>query len=164
MKSSSKNMALGGVFAALAMMVMYLGGLIPVATYVCPLICALLCNFILHFTGKRNAWAWYSAVSLLCLFFAPDKEGAFVFLFLGYYPIIRPYFKKNILGIILKLVYFNLSVIILYAVMIFLFGMYEIQKEFAELGQVILAITLVLGNLCFFMLDFVLERFGRIAK
>ena len=35
-------MAMGGVFAALAVVVMNLGGLIPVATYVCPTICMVL--------------------------------------------------------------------------------------------------------------------------
>ena len=164
MNSSAKKIALGGLFAALAMVVMCLGGLIPVATYVSPMICALLCHFIFLFTGAANSWAWYGAVSVLSLFFSPDKEAAFVFLFLGYYPIIRRYFKKNVIGILLKFVFFNVSVFALYMVTIFVFGMYEIQKEFAQLGRVMLIVMLVLGNLCFYMLDFLLGRFGLNGK
>ena len=33
---NAKNMALGGVMAALAVVIMCMGGLIPLATYVCP--------------------------------------------------------------------------------------------------------------------------------
>ena len=36
MRKHSKQIALGGVMAALAVTIMSLGGLIPVATYVCP--------------------------------------------------------------------------------------------------------------------------------
>lgn len=164
MNSPAKKIALGGIFAAVAMVIMCLGGLIPVATYVSPMFCALLCNLILHLTGSQNAWAWYTAVSILSLFFSPDKEAALVFVFLGYYPIIRKHFKRNIFGFVLKMLFFNASVLVIYAVSIFVFGMYEIQKEFAQLGQIMLIVTLAMGNLCFVMLDFLLGRFARYGK
>ena len=44
MKTNSRQMAMGGVFAALAVVIMNLGGLIPVATYTTPVICMLLLN------------------------------------------------------------------------------------------------------------------------
>jgi len=42
MKQNAKQMALGGVLAALAVTIMSLGGMIPVATYVCPSLCMML--------------------------------------------------------------------------------------------------------------------------
>ena len=74
--------------AALAVVIMCMGGIIPMATYVCPMLCSLLLAVVLRLTGRRIAWAWYAAVSLLSLLLGPDKEAAAVFVFLGYYPII----------------------------------------------------------------------------
>ena len=39
---AAKQVAFGGMMAALALVIMGLGGLIPVATYVCPMLCMLL--------------------------------------------------------------------------------------------------------------------------
>lgn len=83
-------MALGGVLAALAVVIMGMGTLIPVATYVCPMLCALLLQVVLKTCGVRVAWAWYGAVAILSLLLAPDKEAAAVFLFLGYTPSSSP--------------------------------------------------------------------------
>ena len=83
-------MALGGMLAALAVVMMSLGTIIPVATYVCPMLCALLLQGVLKTCGSRVAWAWYGAVALLSVLLAPDKEAAGVFVFLGYYPIVKP--------------------------------------------------------------------------
>ena len=40
--SASRTVALGGVLAALALCVMWLGGLLGIATYVSPMLCAIL--------------------------------------------------------------------------------------------------------------------------
>ena len=87
--------ALGGVLAALAVVIMAMGTLIPVATYVCPMLCILLLQVILKTCSSRIAWAWYEAVSVLSLLLAPDKEAAIVFVFLGYYPIVKPRLDRS---------------------------------------------------------------------
>ena len=69
-------MALGGVLAALAVVIMALGTLIPVATYVCPVLCMLLLQAVNKLCGSRVAWAWYGAVAILSMLLAPDKEKA----------------------------------------------------------------------------------------
>ena len=107
--SFSRTIALSGILAALAIVIMCLGGLIPVATYVCPVLCALICFIVLRFCGKRIAWTWYAAVAILSILVGPDKEAAFVFVFLGFYPIIKPFFDRCPLCIFLKTLYFNFS-------------------------------------------------------
>ena len=82
-RDSAKNIAMGGVFAALAVVIMCLGTVIPVATFVCPMACMILLTVVYRLTGARIAWAWYGAVSILSLLLGPDKEAAAVFLFLG---------------------------------------------------------------------------------
>lgn len=151
-------MALGGMMAALAVVIMCLGGLIPIATYVCPMLCALLLSFVLKLCGKRVAWAWYGAVSALWLLLAPDREAACVFLFLGYYPIIKPDLDKRKLKWFWKGLLFNCAVLLMYCVLIYLLGIEKIASEFQGVGSFLLVVTLALGNLTFFLLDRVLER------
>ena len=153
MKTPAKQIALGGVMAALAVTIMSLGGLIPVATYVCPMLCAMLQFFVLLFCGKRIAWAWYGAVALLCLLLAPDKEAAAVFAFLGYYPIVKPMLDKRKLPWLWKGLLFNGSILCMYWLLIHLFGLEQVTAEFEGLGIIMILALLILGNVTFFLLD-----------
>ena len=135
--------------AALAVVIMSLGGLIPVATFVCPVLCMMILAFVLKMCGKRIAWAWYGAVSILSVLLGPDKEAAAVFVFLGFYPI-------------LKLLLFNAAILVMYGILIRLFGMEQIASEYREMGRIMTGVMLVLGNITFFLLDKVLSRFQRI--
>ena len=102
----TKAVALGGVLASVAVVVMCLGGFIPIATYVCPMICTMTQFIVLRFCGKRIAWTWFVVVCVLSLLLGPDKEAAIVFLVIGYYPLIKGFFDKCRLGFLLKLSYF----------------------------------------------------------
>lgn len=150
--------ALGGVLAALAIVIMTLGGLIPIATYVCPMLCSLMLLAVKLSCGDRIGWAWYGAVSILSLLLSPDKEAAAVFVVLGYYPIIQPKMEKLPLQFVWKLLLFNIASAMLYAALLFVFGMEQLVAEFQELGIAGLMITLILGNICFFLLDRVLHK------
>jgi hypothetical protein len=151
-------MALGGIMAALAVTIMSLGGLIPVATYVCPMLCAILLLVVYLSCGSRIAWAWYGAVAILSLLMGPDKEAAAVFVFLGYYPILKPWLDKRKLSLVWKLLLFNSAVLTMYWLLLNLFGMAQLAAEFSELGLVLGIVLLLMGNLTFFLLDIVLGR------
>lgn len=144
--------------AALAVVIMCMGGIIPVATYVCPMLCAVLLAAVLRLTGRRIAWAWYAAVSLLSLLLCPDKEAAAVFVFLGYYPIIKPWVDSRKLPFLWKLGIFNLSIASLYTMLIFLFRLEQVIRDFSEFGLVMTLVILLLGNVTLFMLDILLTR------
>ena len=152
-RNDVKRIALGGMLAAVAVVIMCLGGFIPVATYICPMLCCLTQFLVFRFCGKRIAWSWYVAVSILVLIFCPDKEAAFVFLALGDYPLIKPSIDRSRLRSILKLLYFNVSVFLAYGILIYLLGMEDIAAENMEFGVIGLAIIMVLGNVTFFLLD-----------
>lgn len=158
MRSRAKSMALGGILAALAVVIMSMGGLIPVATYACPTLCMMLLAVVQQFCGSRVAWAWYGAVAILGLLMGPDKEAAAVFVFLGYYPILKPRMDLLPLKWLWKGLLFNSAVVIMYWLLMHLFGMTQLAAEFTELGKVMLAILLLMGNLNFFLLDRVLSR------
>lgn len=151
--ANTKAIALGGILAALALVILCMGGLIPFSTYVCPMLCIIAQYIVLQSCGKRMAWAWYAAVALLGLLLGPDKEAAAVFVLLGYYPIIKPKLEKSRLRVLWKLLLFNGAVTLLYTVLIHLLGLSEVMAETQELGIIGLVIMLVLGNLVFFLLD-----------
>ena len=148
--------------AALAVVIMAMGTLIPVATYVCPVLCCMLLQFVLLSCGRRIAWAWYAAVSILCVLLAPDKEAAAVYVFIGYYPIVKPRMDKARLSKLWKGLLFNTVILIMYYLLIRLFGMEQIAAEYREMGFAMTAVTLVLGNMVFFMLDRLLS--GMVLK
>lgn len=147
------DIALGGILAALAVVIMSLGGMIPVATFVCPMLCMVLLTAVHHKCGSRIAWAWYGAVAVLCLLLCPDKEAAAVFAALGCYPIIKPKLEQFPLKWLWKSIYFNGVILLLYWLLMHVFGMAQIAAEFAEMGIAMTAVTLVLGNVTFFLLD-----------
>lgn len=155
-------MALGGILAALAVVIMSMGTLIPVATYVCPMLCCMILELVRKCCGIRVAWAWYGAVAILGLLMAPDKEAAAVFAALGYYPIVKRKLDRMKGTWLWKGLFFNATVVVLYWLLMHLFGFDQISSEFAEMGRVMTLVMLALGNLVFVMLDRLLSmRFVR---
>lgn len=158
----ASHIALGGMLAAVAMVIMCLGGLIPVATFTCPAICMILLKIVQSLCGKRIAWAWFGAVAILCALMAPDKEAAAIFVCLGYYPILKPWFDRRKLSILYKALYFNAVILAMYTCLIYLLGLQQIMEEFSGIGTVMTVVLLVLGNAVFFLLDALLgRRLGR---
>jgi len=138
--------------------IMNLGGLIPVATYVCPMLCAVLLQFVRKICGNRIAWAWYGAVAILGLLMSPDKEAAAVFVFLGYYPIVKPWLDRRKAKWLWKGLLFNGATLLMYWLLMHLFGMTQIIEEFRGMGIGMTVILLILGNVTFFLLDMVLSK------
>lgn len=161
MRTEARKIAFGGMFAALAAVIMSLGGLIPVATFTCPMLCMLLLAFVTRMCGNRIGWAWYGAVAILSVLMAPDKEAAAVFVFLGFYPIIKPKLDKMRFPLIPKLVLFNVLILVMYWLLLHLLGMAQIAAEFEEMGKILTFVMLLMGNLIFLLLDFALNRFSK---
>ena len=163
MRNSSK-IALSGMLAALAMVIMCMGGLIPVATYACPMLCMVVGCFVLRICGRRYAWTWYASVSILSLLLAPDKEAAAVYVFLGYYPLIKAALEKTHFSLIFKFLSFNAAVFAMYSLLIFFLGLNDLYKEFTSAGLWGLVLLLVLGNVTFFLLDRLLGMKRKIKR
>lgn len=160
-QNDAKSIAIGGMMAAVAIVIMCMGGIIPIATYVCPMLGAILLAIVVKLCGKRIGWAWYAAVALLSLLLGPDKEAAIVFVFLGYYPIVKGWVDRRKLPFLWKLLIFNTAIAVMYALMIYLFRLEQVVQEFQGLGIVLTVITLILGNAALFMLDLALGRLSR---
>lgn len=163
-KTPAALVAFGGVMAALALVIMNLIGMIPIATFVCPMLCMMILTLVVRFCGKRIGWAWYGAVAILSSLLAPDKEAAAIFVFLGYYPIVKPIFDKLKSGAFFKLLLFNAMILLMYWLLIHLFGLSQIAQEYRELGFAMTVVTLLMGNLVFYLLDRILGRIAVMNK
>lgn len=157
----SRKIALGGVLAAVAVVIMCLGGLIPIATYVCPMLCALTQFLVMRFCGRRIGWAWFAVVAVLSLLMSPDKEAAMVFVAVGYYPLVKVVLERMRLRFLWKFLCFNSSIFVAYGIMIYLFGMQQVVAENNALGAIGLLVILLMGNVTFFLLDRLLTIMAR---
>ena len=163
--NSAKQVALGGMMAALAVVVMCLGGLIPIATYTCPMICGLLLLPVMALCPERVCWAWYGAVAILSVLLGPDKEAALIFLFLGYYPILHPKLERipvKILRIAAKLLLCNAAALCVFAGLTYVLGLDILVKEYEEYGLAAELLFLAADNLLFFLIDGLLRRMRRV--
>ena len=159
--NQASAIALGGVMAALAVVFLCLT-VIPVATFVSPALCMLLLRIVARQCGRRIGWAWYGAVAILGVLLAPDKEAAAVFVFLGYYPLLKPVFDRWKPSWLWKGLYFNAAIAVLYTLLLKVLGMDQLAQDYAELGIALTAVMMVLANITFFMLDRLLGmRLGR---
>lgn len=161
---TAKKTAVGGVLAALAIVIMCLGGLIPLFTFVCVVLCLLIGMIVFRICGTRFAVAWYIVVCILGLLLGPDKEAAALFTVLGYYPVIKEKLDKKKLKILWKLVFFNFMIFLLYGLMIFVLGVTQITAEYAQMSRILLAVMVLCGNLTFFLTDCIMGRMERIFK
>ena len=155
MRSAANRMAFGGLMAAVAVVIMSLGSLIPVNTYVCPVLCILIHRLVLERCGRRLGWCCYMAVAILSLLLAPDREAALVYLCLGYYPMIRHWFQRirpDFLSMAAKLVFFTLSGGVSYGLLMLVMGVDAVMAEF-EGARWLLVLTVILWDVLFVLVD-----------
>lgn len=146
-------MALGGMLTAVAVVIMSLGSLIPLNTYLCPVICILLTRPVIERCGRRIGWCYYLATAILSLMLASDREAALVYAFLGYYPMIRPFFEKlGALAWFAKLMLFTLAGAASYGVLLVVMGAGAAMTE----GWLLTAVTVLLWDVLFLLVDHLL--------
>ncbi len=151
----ARQMALGGMMTALSVVIMSLGSLIPVNTYLCPVLCILVNRTVLERCGKRIGWCYYLSVMVLSLLLAPDREAALVYAFLGYYPMVRPWFQRlGPLALAVKLVFFTLAGAVSYAVLLLVMGAGAVMAD----GWLLTAVTVLLWDVLFLLVDRLLGR------
>ena len=158
MRSKAYPIALGGMLAAAAVVLMCIGTIIPIATYTAPALCMMVGQVVLKICGSRIAWAWYGVVAILGLLLAPDKEAAAVFVALGCYPVVKPNLDRMKAPWLWKGLLFNGGILLLYWILLHIVGMSQLMEEFSGLGMTMTAVLLLLGNVTFFLLDHSMSR------
>ncbi len=158
----SYRVAVGGLTCALAVMLMFVTGFVPVGTYLFPAMAGALLMVIALEFGLPWAYLVFLGVSLLSLLVTPDREAALLFVaFFGHYPSTKQLLDRipsKLVAWAVKLLLFNLTMIASYWLITALFGYTDLKEELGFLGQYGPWIFLGLSNPVFVMLDVCLDR------
>ena len=160
-KSKASLVALCGVLAALAVALLFLGGVLPFAVIACPVLASLVLIPVYSETGWKWGLIWYLAVSILGLLLAPEKEAAILFVFLGYYPVLKKLIGRlpgKALKWAVKAVFLNAAVVSAYSLMLFVFRLDSVRGDFAEMERYFLLACLALANISFVVYDLLIDR------
>ena len=147
----TKALALGGITAALALVILLIGGAIGIGAYAAPMLAGLLLLPAGRLLGaKMHALLWL-AVSLLAFILVPDAETSLMFLApFGCYPIVRPWLCRlpGLLGLGTKLLFFNVVTVSLQLLLMLVLVPGALNAW--------LLLLLLLGNAVFLLYDRVL--------
>jgi len=158
--NKSSKTALGGIIAAVSVVLMFLTGIVPTLTYAVPAAAGLLLLIMVIEIDKKWAFVVYISVSILSVLLIADKEAAVMYVaFFGYYPIIKQPVEKHLnkyLCWICKMLIFNASIIVSYLMLIYVFNFNT--DEFGDFTKITLALTYIAFNVVFVIYDVALTR------
>ena len=144
------RLALCGMMAALGTVLMLSSSLIPVLTYAAPMLASLMLIPVLFEFGKKYAGMTWLVTALLALMLCTDREAAFFYLFIGWYPIMKPTLDRipgKAVRFLVKLAAFTLDFLLLFLLLSFVLGLEDFRSE-------MLLSAAVYGMLVFSMLLF----------
>ena len=154
----SDRVALGGIVAALCIVIMFLSGIFPALYIAAPMAAGLLMIILVEEVSVGWGWLTYIAVSLLALIVTFDKEAAMMFiLFFGYYPILRmkiERLKPNALRTACKYAMYNVFLLVDYWLTVYVLGL----PTFEDTMPYMYVILVIAANVLFFMYDRILSR------
>lgn len=159
MKTSVK-VSLGGIVAALSLVLMFLTSVIPFGTFAFPTFAGILTILIVFNLGYGYAFAIYLITAVLSFLLVTDKEAALYYTaFLGYYPILKGLIERissKVVQYIIKIALFNVMMIAAFYVGITILS---IPKESFNLFGIYLPWAfLVIGNIFFVLYDLCVTR------
>mgnify|MGYP007111631997 CR=1 FL=1 len=160
-KLTGRQLALCGMMTALSAVLLELGGAVPFGTYACPLLAMTALVPVLEECGSASAFIAWAAAGLLGLFLCPDRETALFFVFLGWYPVLRPRLDRihpRALSLAVKLLLMNAAVAAMYGLILFVFRLDGAVSDYESTSRWLTALTLLLGNAVFALYDLALCR------
>ena len=155
-RRQSAMIAYCGMTVALSVVLLLLSGVIPIATYAAPLLTGLLLLPVLLEFGFKAAWTTFFATALLSLFLDFDKEAAFFYLFIGYYPIVKwrlDRLQPRIVMWCIKLAVFAIALGLTYGFLALFLPAAAIWQEFREMGTVMMIGFIMLFLFCLMLYD-----------
>ncbi len=158
-RGKSKKTAVCGIFAAVAITVMFFGTVIEVLDLTSVAIASLFVFFVSVAYGYGSGVMLYAVISVLSTLLFTGKLTPLAFLVLGYYPVIKYFFqfriKSKILKWIIKLLIFNLG----FTLLIF-FGktfLFTVGVDgTVPVWQII--VSYLIGDIFIILFDFAMDR------
>ena len=161
MRLQARRTALCGLLAALSVVFLMMGSLIPAALYACPILAMLALLPVREEFGRSTALTAYAAVSILAVLLVPDKELALLFVFFGWYPPVQPLLDRirpRILQAAVKLILANAAAVLLYSLLMWVFHLESVTEELKGITGAMLAVLLFCANILFVLTDIVFHR------
>lgn len=149
------KVALCGVVAALALVLMMLTTVVSAGTYALPMISGILLTVIVLEFNTKWALAVYFAVSVLSFIISGDKEAVLYFImFFGFYPIIKSNIERvhsKAVQWIIKFALFNACMAASFYMGVYLLGVPV--ESFSIFGVNLPIVFLLIGNIFFPLYD-----------
>lgn len=156
-RKHTRRTALCGVFGALAVVLMLMGGILPLATFIAPALAGLCVVPVAVEFGLKSGILVYVLVSLLSGLVCPDIEAVCIYIFLlGYYPLLKIRLDRicrKPLRVGAKLLLFNCAIAVMYTLLLVILPVPALQADTAGIALPMLATLLVMGNVTFFIYD-----------
>ena len=159
MKTSVK-VSMGGVVAALSLVLMFMTSIVPFGTYAFPTFAGILLVLLVFNLGYGYAVAVFFVTAVLSFLLVTDKEAALYYaIFLGYYPTVKGLIERissKVIQYIIKFALFNACMIASFYIAT---SVLSIPKESFELFGVYLPwVFLIFGNVFFVIYDLCITR------
>ena len=154
----ARPLALSGVLTALAVALLCMGGVIPGMIFCAPILAMAVLLPVLEELGPKAAGTAYAAAAILGLLLSPNRETALVYVFFGWYPILRPKIAalpSRLLRLLARLAVCNIAVLVLYGLVLRLMGL---TADLPESVWYLNAALLAAGNVVFLLTDATLAR------
>lgn len=168
MKTTQKT-ALCGVFGALSIVIMLMGSIIPMATYICPAIAAFLILPVVAEYGEKTGLTLYAAVSVLSLILIAEKEFVLMYTCVfGLYSVFKfraDRIKPKFVQFIIKALYAFVTTAATYGLLLFVFPSPLLVEEFGDMSMALIIAFFALFVITFMIYDiaarimFVLYRY-----
>lgn len=159
-KLSSRHIALTGLLSAVSLIFLFLAGVVPSGWTGVTAVAGLAVGVAISAAGYLSGLFCYLVSGLLGLLLVPAKQVAVLYLCLfGIYPLLKnklEHLKVRAVEYVVKLVYFNLVLVILYRLAFALL--------FARFGEGIdpalpmLPLLMVVGSVIFLLYDFAFSK------
>lgn len=160
MKHTARRMATCAMMIALCVVLMVLGAVLELGMYAAPMFAGLCLIPIGQKYGRNYQLTVWIATSLLSLILVPNIEQNLMYIgIFGWYPIVRPVLQTlpKWLRPVVKLLIFNVAIIVIEALVLYLF-----VPE--ALASWMIALLMILANITFLAYDFLIPRTEMIMK
>lgn len=155
-KQLSFKISFCAIISALCVILMF-GALIPSLAYAVPAVAGILIWTISEQISIKWAFLSYVAVTLLSFMLVPEIEAnCFLLSFFGYYPTLCEVLKRinnKILSYIIKLLIFNVSVVITYNVLCIILSADKMLEGMESFGKYAVYILWGMGLVAFIIYD-----------
>lgn len=155
-KHTAHRISLTAMFAAMSLLFLYLSSIIPVLSITFYFLSSVFVMGLLLEDEARLAFMMFAVVSLLSLLLMPFTKSLPYILFFGHYGIakyfIENFIKDKIVRYVLKLLYFNVAVFLIY-----LLARAFFEQDILSSGLPIWAI-IIIAEVAFVVYDFIYTK------